>query len=73
MHGRATIAALSRNGMSEPGEALRDKRKPATQTDVDGRYDVAPSFADLLPWVEYLPDDPKCMLLGRRAIGCRVL
>ncbi|EIF29983.1 conjugative transfer ATPase [Burkholderia multivorans] len=57
------IAALAGHGIPTPGDALtRGKRKPATQADVEALYDVAPSFADLLPWVEYLPDS-KSMLL----------
>ncbi|HHT8996808.1 TPA: conjugative transfer ATPase [Burkholderia cenocepacia] len=57
------IAALAGHGIPTPGDALtRGKRKPATQADVEALYGVAPSFADLLPWVEYLPDS-KSMLL----------
>lgn len=37
-------------------------RKPATIADEQALYDVAPSFVDMLPWVEYL-DDAQCMLL----------
>jgi conjugative transfer ATPase len=57
------LAALAAHGIPAPGEALRrGRRTPATQADTDALYQVAPSFADLLPWVEYLPES-KCMLL----------
>src|SRR3546814_15565871 len=36
--------------------------RPATQADEEALYGVAPSFVELLPWVEYLPDS-RCMLL----------
>ena len=57
------VAALAAHGIDAPGAALaHERRRPATQADHAALYDVAPSFADLLPWVEYLPDS-KCMLL----------
>ena len=57
------VATLNAHGIPAPGEALhRGKRKPATQADVEAIYDVSPSFVDLLPWAEYLPDS-KSMLL----------
>ncbi|UBI68478.1 conjugative transfer ATPase [Pseudomonas aeruginosa] len=57
------VTALAAQGVAEPGSALgRGRRRPATQADHDALYGVAPSFADLLPWVEYLPGS-KCMLL----------
>ncbi|KVS36318.1 conjugal transfer protein [Burkholderia vietnamiensis] len=57
------ISALAGHGIPAPGDTLtRGKRKPATQADVEALYDVAPSFADLLPWVEYLPDSESMLL-----------
>ncbi|MHA6788156.1 conjugative transfer ATPase [Pseudomonas bijieensis] len=53
------IAKLAKHGISEPG--LRHK-KPMTEADDHALYDVAPSFVDHLPWVEYLPRS-QCMLL----------
>ncbi|MDH4564502.1 MULTISPECIES: conjugative transfer ATPase [unclassified Pseudomonas] len=55
------VAALRAHGIPEPG-TTRPRRRPATLADEQALYDVAPSFTDLLPWVEYLPD-AKCMLL----------
>lgn len=37
-------------------------RKPATIQDEQALYHVPPSFVDLLPWVEFLPDS-QCLLL----------
>lgn len=57
------VARLTAHGIEAPGDAPGSHhRRPATQADHAALYDVAPSFADLLPWVEYLPA-PKCMLL----------
>ncbi|MCY1394051.1 F pilus assembly Type-IV secretion system for plasmid transfer [compost metagenome] len=56
------VAALAAQGIHEPGRALGGQRRPATEADHTALYDVAPSFADLLPWVEYLPGS-KSMLL----------
>lgn len=36
--------------------------RPATLADEQALYQAAPSFADMLPWVEYLPESD-CMLL----------
>jgi hypothetical protein len=56
------VAALKAHGIPEPGVAPPSSRKPATQADEQTLYDVGPSFVDLLPWAEYLPDS-KSMLL----------
>jgi conjugative transfer ATPase len=57
------VSMLATHGISEPGSALAvHRRKPATEADAQALYGVAPSFADLLPWVEYLSES-KCMLL----------
>ncbi|MFC4250366.1 conjugative transfer ATPase [Sinimarinibacterium flocculans] len=55
------VASLAQ-GVPEPGGARTGKRRPATEADNAALYDVAPSFVELLPWVEYLPDS-QCMLL----------
>ncbi|MQU06930.1 conjugative transfer ATPase [Pseudomonas helleri] len=56
------VAELQAHGIPAPGKPGAARRRPATQADEQALYDVVPSFADLLPWVEYLPDS-KCMLL----------
>src|SRR3546814_18659344 len=55
------IQTLKEAGIPEPGVAVQGNR-PATQADEEALYGVAPSFVELLPWVEYLPDS-RCMLL----------
>lgn len=55
------VQALRAADIPEPGSAAEGVR-PATLADEQALYDVAPSFAALLPWVEYLPDS-QCMLL----------
>lgn len=57
------VDRLAAHGIDAPGAALgSNHRRPATQADHAALYNVAPSFADLLPWVEYLPAT-KSMLL----------
>jgi conjugative transfer ATPase len=56
------LAVLKAHGLPVPGTVRDPKRKAATLADEQALYDVAPSFADLLPWVEYLPRS-KCMLM----------
>ncbi|MCF5019519.1 TraC family protein, partial [Pseudomonas lactis] len=56
------VAELQAHGIPVPGKIGVRRQRSATQADEQALYDVAPSFADLLPWVEYLPDS-KCMLL----------
>ncbi|MDM9652386.1 conjugative transfer ATPase [Pseudomonas wenzhouensis] len=55
------VAELHAHGLAEPGTASR-QRRPATRADEQALYTAAPSFADLLPWAEYLPES-QCMLL----------
>ena len=55
------VEALRQAGIPEPGSAVHG-RKPATVADEQALYDVAPSFVELLPWVEFLPGS-KSMLL----------
>ncbi|MFJ4443334.1 conjugative transfer ATPase [Pseudomonas sp. NPDC089422] len=53
------LARLAKHGIPVPGSF---PRCPATESDEQALYEAAPSFVDLLPWVEYLPDS-QCMLL----------
>ena len=55
------VEALRQAGIAEPGATIQG-RKPATVADEQALYDVAQSFAELLPWVEFLPPS-KSMLL----------
>ncbi|WP_248800941.1 conjugative transfer ATPase [Pseudomonas sp. MWU13-2105] len=56
------IEQLKAHGLPEPGAGSRPRKRPATKADEQALYDVTPSFVDLLPWVEYLPDT-QCLLL----------
>ncbi|WP_413728299.1 conjugative transfer ATPase [Sodalis sp. RH19] len=55
------ISTLAAHGIPEPGSAL-NPGLPATEADAQALYDIAPSFADLLPWVEYLPGSQSMLL-----------
>lgn len=55
------VARLAGLGIPEPGSMFEPRRR-ATHADAAALYDAAPSFTDLLPWVEYLPSSG-CMLL----------
>lgn len=56
------INGLKAAGIPPPG-AWRDRRRqPATVADEQALYTVAPSFVDMLPWVEYLPDSQSVLL-----------
>ncbi|WP_426780926.1 conjugative transfer ATPase [Pseudomonas syringae] len=56
------LKRLEDQGIPAPGDWRNPKKKPATVADVAALYDVKPSFVDLLPWTEYLPEE-KAMLL----------
>lgn len=56
------LASLEAHGIPAPGKRDATRHRPATLADEQALYDVSPSFADLLPWVEYLPES-RCMLL----------
>ncbi|MGL4668157.1 MAG: TraC family protein, partial [Saezia sp.] len=53
---------LNQQGISEPGLASQQVNTGATLKDEAKLYESGPSFTDLLPWVEYLPES-KAMLL----------
>ena len=55
------VEHLAKHDIPAPGAAL-DGAKPATRAQEQSLYDAAPTFVDLLPWVEYLPE-AGCMLL----------
>jgi conjugative transfer ATPase len=56
------VRTLAAHGIHEPGTASPTSRKRPTVADEQALYNVAPSLADMLPWVEFLPES-KCMLL----------
>jgi|TARA_R110001583_G_scaffold195491_2_gene374224 conjugative transfer ATPase len=56
------VGRLAAAGIPEPGTGEAATDRTATRADEATLYHVNPSFADLLPWAEYLPD-ARCMLL----------
>lgn len=54
------LARLRAHGVPLPG--VPTGRRPATVADEQALYDVAPSFVELLPWVEYLPASHSMLL-----------
>lgn len=62
------VARLATHGIPEPGSLL-DPKRPATEADARKLYDVAPSFADLLPWVEYLPASKSVLLEDAQSVA----
>lgn len=48
---------------------MGQSRRPATQADEARSYAHGPSFTDLLPWVEYLPDSQCFLLDDNRSVG----
>ena len=64
------LSMLATHGIDEPGSVLAvRRRKPATEADAQALYDVAPSFADLLPWVEYLPGSKSVLLEDGQSVA----
>ena len=56
------VENLHNHGIPTPSGHRDPKRSAATQADEQHLYDVKPSFVDLLPWVEYLPDSQSLLL-----------
>lgn len=54
------VARLRAHGVPVPGAPTG--RRPATVAEEQALYDVAPSFVELLPWVEYLPASQSMLL-----------
>ncbi len=64
------VAALADAGIPEPGSGLdASRRRPATGADHEALYGVAPSFADMLPWVEYLPGSRSMLLEDGQSVS----
>ena len=49
-------------GLGIPAPRRDTTRRPATRADEQRLYAAPPSFVDLLPWVEYLPDSQSLLL-----------
>lgn len=63
------LKRLEDQGIPAPGDWRHPKQKPATVADVAALYDVKPSFVDLLPWVEYLPDEEAMLLEDGKSLA----
>jgi len=55
------LQALQQHGIPEPGSCFGATR-PATLADEAATYQVKPSFADRLPWAEFLPESQAMLL-----------
>ncbi len=49
-------------GLGIPTPGRDSNRRPATRADEQRLYAAPPSFVDLVPWVEYLPDSQSLLL-----------
>ncbi|MGY2147245.1 conjugative transfer ATPase [Pseudomonas azotoformans] len=56
------LSRLAALGIPSPEDWRNPKKKPATTADVRRLYNVNPSFVDLLPWIDYLPDEQAMLL-----------
>ncbi|WP_183141248.1 TraC family protein, partial [Pseudomonas savastanoi] len=63
------LARLAAEGIPEPGAWLDPKRKPATVDDIAALYTVNPSFVDMLPWTEYLPQEQAMLLEDGKSLA----
>ena len=64
------VSLLAAHGITEPGSALpAGRRSQATEAHARRLYDVAPSFADLLPWVEYVPESMSMLLEDGQSVA----
>jgi len=56
------VEKLAAHGLPERGTRKASSKQPATHADEQALYTKTPSFVDMLPWVEFLPES-QCMLL----------
>lgn len=63
------LQRLEDQGVPAPSDWRNPKRKPATQSDAAALYDVKPSFVDLLPWMEYLPQEQAMLLEDGKSLA----
>lgn len=63
------LKRLEAQGIPAPGDWRNPKQKPATVADVAALYDVKPSFVDLLPWIEYLPEEQAMLLEDGKSLA----
>jgi conjugative transfer ATPase len=63
------VAHLHAHGIPAPGAWREPKRRHATLSDEQAMYDVAPSFVDMLPWVEFLPRSQSLLLEDGKSVA----
>jgi len=63
------VARLNAHGIPGPGAWREPRRRPATLADERALYEVAPSFVDMLPWVEYLPESKSLLLEDGKSVA----
>jgi len=63
------VAHLDAHGIPAPGTWREPRPRPATVTDEQALYAVAPSFVDMLPWVEFLPDSQSLLLEDGKSVA----
>lgn len=63
------LARLAAQGIPQPGQWRDPRKKPATTASVAALYDVKPSFVDLLPWMEYLPEEQAMLLEDGKSLA----
>lgn len=63
------VASLKAHGIPAPGGDAGSSRIPVTIADERATYEHHPSFVDLLPWVEFLPQSRSMLLDDGRSVG----
>lgn len=63
------LERLAAQGIPAPGDWRNPKQKPPTLDDAAALYQVNPSFVDLLPWMEYLPQEQAMLLEDGKSLA----
>ncbi|WP_129643220.1 MULTISPECIES: conjugative transfer ATPase [Steroidobacteraceae] len=63
------VAHLRAHGIPAPDTWRESRHRRATLADERALYDVAPSFVDMLPWVEFLPNSQSLLLEDGRSVA----
>jgi conjugative transfer ATPase len=63
------VKRLADEGIPVPGSRPDQRGRPATQADEAQQYEVAPSFLEYCPWVEYLPESKSVLLEDGQSVA----